>query len=123
MDEFACRALEAWAYRHGIQLAFIRPGKPVENAYIESFNGRLRDESLNTEVFFCLEDIRQKLERWRHHCNPDRPHSSLRDRSPGEFRAAWDRLTSPSTTAKAATLSSRHCGVWASRASMSLDDE
>lgn len=93
-SEFASRALEAWAYRHEIQLAFIRPGKPVENGYIESFNGRLRDECLNTEVFFSLVDIRQKLERWRHHYNQYRPHSSLSDRSPGEFRASWDRLTS-----------------------------
>jgi transposase InsO family protein len=55
--------MDAWAYRHGIQLDFIRPGKPVENGFIESFNGRLRDECLNVEVFFTLEDVRRK--RWR----------------------------------------------------------
>jgi putative transposase len=53
--------MDAWAYRHGIQLDFIRPGKPVENSFIESFNGRLRDEGLNVEVFCTLEDVREKL--------------------------------------------------------------
>ena len=60
-SEFASRVMDAWAYRHGIQLDFIRPGKPVENGFIESFNGRLRDECLNVEVFFTLEDVREKL--------------------------------------------------------------
>ena len=63
--ECASRAMEAWAYRHGIQLAFIRPGKPVENGFIESFNGRLRDECLNVDVFFTLHDVREKLARGR----------------------------------------------------------
>ena len=58
-----------WAYQHGVQLDFIRPGRPVENSYIESFNGRLRDECLNVEVFFTLADVREKLERWREDYN------------------------------------------------------
>jgi transposase InsO family protein len=58
-SEFASRVMDAWAYRHGIHLDFIRPGKPVENGFIESFNGRLRDECLNVEVFFTLEDVRR----------------------------------------------------------------
>src|SRR5579863_10139308 len=62
-SEFATRAMDAWAYRHGIQLDFIGPGKPVKNGFIESFNGRLRDECLNVEVFFKLEDVREKLAR------------------------------------------------------------
>lgn len=64
-SEFYSRAMDAWAYRHGVQLEFIRPGRPVENSYIESFNGRLRDECLNVHLFFSVEDARQKLERWR----------------------------------------------------------
>ena len=63
--EFASKAMDVWAYQYRVQLDFIRPGKPVENSYIESFNGRLRDECLNVEVFFTLADVRQKLERWR----------------------------------------------------------
>lgn len=68
-SEFASRVMDAWAYRHGIQLDFIRPGKPVENGFIESFNGRLRDECLNLEVFFTLEDVREKLARWQEDYN------------------------------------------------------
>jgi putative transposase len=64
-SEFARRVMDAWAYRHGIQLDCIRPGKPVENGFIERCNGRLRDECLNVEVFFTLEDVRQKLARWQ----------------------------------------------------------
>lgn len=62
-SEFASRVMDAWAYRHGIQLDFIRPGKPVKNGFIESFNGRLRDECLNVEVFFTLDDVRETLAR------------------------------------------------------------
>ena len=75
--EFYSRAMEAWAYQYGVQLDFIRPGRPVENSYIESFNGRLRDECLNVQVFFALADVREKLELWRQDYNQVRPHSSL----------------------------------------------
>jgi putative transposase len=64
-SEFASRGMDAWAYHHGIQMDFIRPGKPAANGFIESFNGRLRDECLNVEVFFTLEDVRQKLSCWQ----------------------------------------------------------
>jgi len=64
-SEFASRVMDAWVYRHGIQLDFIRPGKPVENGFIESFNGRLRDACLNEDVFFTLEDVREKLACWQ----------------------------------------------------------
>jgi putative transposase len=84
-SEFAGRAMEAWAYQAGVKLDFIRPGQPVENGYIESFNGRLRDECLNGEVFFNLADAREKLERWRRDYNEKRPHSALADRTPAEF--------------------------------------
>ncbi len=87
-SEFASRAMDAWAYGHGIHLDFIRPGKPVENSYVESFNGRLRDECLNVEVFFTLDDARAKLERWRQDYNLARPHSALGDQVPAQFSAA-----------------------------------
>jgi len=83
--EFAGKAMEAWAYQNSVKLDLIRPGKPVENGYIESFNGRLRDECLNGEIFFDLADAREKLERWREDYNERRPHSSLADRTPAEF--------------------------------------
>ena len=83
--EFAGKAIEAWAYQNDVKLDLIRPGKPVENGYIESFNGRLRDECVNSEIFFNLADTREKLERWRHDYNEHRPHSSLDDRTPAEF--------------------------------------
>src|SRR5262245_42362986 len=73
----ASHALEDWAYQRVVQLDFIRPGKPVEHAHIESFNGRLRDESLNVHQFVSLEDARQKIEAWRCDYNDYRPHSSL----------------------------------------------
>ncbi len=76
-SEFCSRALDAWAYPHGVRLGFIGPGCPVENGFIESFNGKLRDECLNGEIFFTLEDARQKLERWRKDYNEQRPHSAL----------------------------------------------
>jgi putative transposase len=83
--EFQSRALEDWAYRRGVQLDFIRPGKPVENAFIESFNGRLRDECLNVNQFASIEDARAKIEAWRIDYNHNRPHGSLGHRTPAEF--------------------------------------
>jgi len=91
-SEFASRVMDAWAYRHGIQLDFIRPGKPVENGFIESFNGRLRDECLNVEVFFTLDDARETLAQWQADYNLRRPHSALQDQAPAAFAAEW-RMT------------------------------
>jgi putative transposase len=87
-SEFVGKAMEAWSYQNGVKLDFIRPGKPVENGFVESFNGRLRDECLNVEVFFDVTDARIKLEQWRADFNHKRPHSSLDDRTPAEFRTA-----------------------------------
>lgn len=84
-SEFASKALDAWAYAHGVKLDFIRPGKPVENAVIESFNGRFRDECLNAQVFVSLHDARQKIEAWRIDYNEHRPHGSLGNLTPREF--------------------------------------
>jgi len=70
-----------------VKLCFIRPGRPVENGFIESFNGRLRDECLNVEWFSSLADARAKLARFREHYNHQRPHSALADRTPSAFAA------------------------------------
>lgn len=83
--EFQSRALEDWAYRRGVQLDFIRPGKPVENAFIESFNGRLRDECLNVHQFTSLAEAQHIIEAWRLDYNQRRPHSSLGHLTPNEF--------------------------------------
>ena len=74
--EFAGKALDEWAYRMGVNLNFIRPGKPVENAFAESFNGRLRDECLNTNWFMSIRHAREIIESWRQDYNEVRPHSS-----------------------------------------------
>jgi putative transposase len=88
-SEFTGRTLEAWAIQRGVQLCFIRPGRPVENGFIESFNGRLRDECLNVEWFSSLHDAREKLARWRNHYNQLRPHSALADRTPASFASIY----------------------------------
>jgi len=87
--EFAGIVLDRWAYRHKIKLDFIRPGKPVENAYIESFNGKLRHECLNQHYFKNLEEAKQAIERWRIRYNEFRPHQSLEGLTPDAFTKAW----------------------------------
>jgi putative transposase len=83
--EFRGRALAAWSEERGVRLEFIQPGKPVQNAYAESFNGRLRDECLNANWFTSLKDARRKIESWRQDYNQQRPHSSLNYLPPVEF--------------------------------------
>ena len=83
--EFTCRVLDEWAYRRGVLLDFIRPGRPVENGFIESFNGKLRDECLNANQFLSIADARSKIEAWRMDYNLHRPHSGLGNRSPAEY--------------------------------------
>lgn len=91
--EFAGKALDSWAYQRGVRLHFIRPGKPVENAYIESFNGKFRDECLNEHWFVDLEDAKSKIETWRIDYNRVRPHSCLDDLTPEEFAENHRGLT------------------------------
>lgn len=99
--EFCSRVVDAWAYERGVKLDFIRPGKPAENGYIESFNGRLRDECLNAEVFFSVSDARQKLERWRRDYNEERPHSALGGKTPLAYlRGDWNQNQKPDQAAK-----------------------
>jgi len=76
---------DLWAYARGVWLHFIRPGKPVDNAFVESFNGKFRDECLNENWFQDLEDPRTKIDAWRHDYNDVRPHSALGNRTPTEF--------------------------------------
>jgi putative transposase len=84
--ELTSRALDQWAYERGVRLRFIAPGKPVQNAFIESFNGRLRDECLNLNWFWSLADARQIVEAWRLDYNQARPHGSLGGLTPEEYR-------------------------------------
>lgn len=95
--EFAGSALDAWAYRRGVQLHFIEPGHPTQNAYVESFNGKVRDECLNEHWFTTLEEARGLIEVWRQDYNTVRPHSSLGDLTPAEFAKAEPALHSPTT--------------------------
>lgn len=83
--EFISRALEEWEFAAGIRHQFIRPGKPVENAYIESFNGRLRDEFLNENLFFSIEDASFKMAAWRIDYNTVRPHGRLGQATPQAY--------------------------------------
>ena len=80
--EFAGKALDAWAYERGVGLHFIEPGKPVQNAYIESFNGKFRDECLNEHWFNSVTEAKAIVEAWRQDYNTVRPHSSLGNRTP-----------------------------------------
>ena len=84
-SEFTGRALDAWANKHGVKLHFIDPGKPVQNAYIESFNGKFRDECLDLHWFTDLADAKEKIESWRVEYNEVRPHSSLVTTTPEAF--------------------------------------
>jgi len=92
--EFTSRHFLAWCAQKKIELVHIQPGKPMQNGYVESFNGRLRDECLNASWFVNLADARDKIERWRREYNADRPHSSLAYRTPEEFAKTCSELTS-----------------------------
>ena len=81
--------LDAWAYRRGITLAFIQPGKPTQNAFIESFNSRLRDECLNAHWFVTVTEAQLTIEDWRDDYNTQHSHGSLGHRTPTEFASTW----------------------------------
>jgi putative transposase len=83
--EFTGRALDEWAHLADVRIQFIRPGKPVENAFVESFNGKFRDECLNEHWFSDMPDARTKIELWRQDYNEVRPHSSLDNATPREY--------------------------------------
>ena len=92
--EFTGKALDQWAYKHGVQLKMIQAGKPTQNAFIESFNGRFRDECLNDHWFTTLGEARILIAAWRQDYNQCRPHSSLDYQTPAEF-AAKHRVITP----------------------------
>ena len=83
--EFISKALDAWAYLNKVQLDYSRPGRPIDNAHIESFNGSFREECLNVHWFMSLEDAKAKIEAWRRDYNEFRPHSALTHLTPAEF--------------------------------------
>ena len=83
--EFTSKAMDAWAYMKGITQRFIDPGKPFQNGYIESFNGKFRDECLNEHWFLNLKDARNIIGEWQKIYNEERPHSSLGNLTPSEF--------------------------------------
>lgn len=88
--EFTSNELDAWAYQQGIELHFITPGRPSENAMVESFNARVREECLNEHCFFSIREARDIIENWHTDFNTVRPHSSLNDLTPQEFAATLE---------------------------------
>ena len=84
-NEFISKALDKWAYENAVTLDFSRPGTPMDNPFIEYYNGSSRDECLNTNWFLSLEDAEEKIEVWRKDYNEFRPHSSLNDLTPDEI--------------------------------------
>ena len=88
-SEFTSQAMDMWAYQNGATIDFSRPGKPTDNAFVESFNGTFRSECLNTHWFMDLKEARQLIETWRREYNDSRPHASLEDRTPTEFASQY----------------------------------
>ncbi len=88
-SEFTSHAMDLWAYRNGVKIDFSRPGKPTDNAFVESFNGTFRNECLNTHWFLDLKEVKQLIEAWRCEYNDSRPHASLDDRTPSEFASQY----------------------------------
>jgi putative transposase len=88
-SEFCSKLLDQWAFVHGVQLDFIQPGRPVQNAFIESFNGRVREECLNAQWFDTLAEAKDVIEAWRVDYNRNRPHGALEQLTPRAFRRQW----------------------------------
>ena len=84
-SEFSGRMFDLWAYHHGVQIDFSRPGKPTDNCFIETFNGSLRDECLNVHWFDTLADAKARIENWRRDYNESRPHQAFREQTPVGF--------------------------------------
>jgi putative transposase len=94
-SEFTSRAFDAWAYARGVRIDFIQPGKPIQNCFIESFNGTFRDDCLNMHWFTSLADAAQTIEAWRREYNEARPHSSLGGLTPAEFKQHHQQREQP----------------------------
>jgi transposase InsO family protein len=104
-SEFTAKTLKDWLHKLGIKTAYIEPGSPWENGYNESFNGRLRDELLNGEVFYTLKEAQTIIEQWRNHYNYVRPHSSLGYKPPAPLAKILPAL--PCATLQAPQATSR----------------
>lgn len=102
--EFVSKTLDRWAYEQGVTLDFSRPGKPPHNAYVESFNGRRREEGLNANGFLSREDARVKIEAWRRDYNESRPHTPLGHVPPAEFAAGDGASPVPGRSKEAGIL-------------------
>ena len=108
-SEFISKAMDRWAYEHGVELDFSRPGTPTDNAKVESFNGRFRQECLNEHWFLSLDDARGKIAAWRQYYNESRPHSALRWETPAEFaRRARQRALTDETPKPEISTSDRY---------------
>src|ERR1700690_2612489 len=108
-SELTSRHFLSWGVDWKLQLAYIQPGKPVENAHVESFNGKLRDECLNVSWFRNLWQARARMGAWRKEYNSERPHSSLGDQTPEAFRAACARQAKPYRAPVAALTAAPIC--------------
>ena len=102
--EFSGRLLDAWAYQRAVKLHFIQPGKPIQNAFVESFNARFRDECLNEHWFMGLADARERIEDWRQDYNTRRPHRSLGQLAPEEYARRFALLQAPPAPSGTQTL-------------------
>jgi len=96
-SEFISKNLDLWAYQNKVELNFSRPGKPTDHAFIESFNGNFRDECLNVNWFMSLDDTREKFDAYKEEFNTFRPHSSLNDLTPCEYKNKLSQQTDYST--------------------------
>lgn len=99
--ELRSEAVKEWADNHGVTLVFIEPGKPTQNAFIESFNARVRDELLNANSFRTIQQARDEADRWRESYNREHAHSSLGNRTPEEFVALYETTAPPQKTVAA----------------------
>ena len=104
-SEFISKAMDRWAYENGVEIDFSRPGKPTDNAKVESFNGRLREECLNAHWFLSLDDAKRKIEAWRRYYNEVRPHTALDWATPAEFarRSGLQPATAEATESEFST--------------------
>ena len=105
-SEFTSQAMDLWAYRNGVRIDFSRPGKPTDNAFVESFNGTLRAECLDAHWFATLAEAKQLIELWRREYNESRPHRALANRTPTEFASqiAVNRDLAETKTSRSLTI-------------------
>ena len=85
--EFVSRIVDQWAYQHRVSMDFTRPGKPTDNGHVKSFNGRLREECLNTRWFGSIDEAQREIDAWRKDYNETRPHRTLGGLTPSEYAA------------------------------------